>query len=208
MIRIAHITLALAAIAASPACADEPAPLVRTAIDSTRIEDGAGRELGGRVAINIAAGHGNAQANLAAIAVGAASESRASATQAVGVDSAVRRNAHAEIGGDAFTGGHGLASINQAAGNANAQLNLLVVASGGNGGATALQTVDLPALADVTAGDPAAAAAPESSTPLREARIGDAALRSPQGVLQLNQTAGVGNASANAIVLRIPGGAP
>ncbi len=47
-----------------------------------------------------------------------------------------------------------------------------------------------------------------STAPLREARIDGTAVRAPSGVVQINQTAGVGNASANAIVLRLPGSTP
>jgi hypothetical protein len=43
---------------------------------------------------------------------------------------------------------------------------------------------------------------------VREARIDAGAIASPRGVLQINQTAGVGNASVNAIVLQLPGGTP
>jgi hypothetical protein len=38
--------------------------------------------------------------------------------------------------------------------------------------------------------------------------IADDAFRGSQGVVQVNQTAGVGNSSANAIVIQLPGGSP
>ena len=66
--------------------------------------------------------------------------------------------------------------------------------------------VDDAALAGV-AGDTTSGGAQPTSRP-REAFIADDAFRGSQGVVQVNQTAGVGNASTNAIVLQLPGGTP
>jgi hypothetical protein len=194
------------AAAEDPADTLDPAQVVRSARDTSRIAGDVGAQVDGRTALNIVAGVGNAQANVASIAVGAG-ESHSSASQSVAarVDP---RDAVADIGGNVLASGRGLTSINQVAGAANAQANL--VAIGVSAGVELVQSIDVALLADVAAGEPLPADALDSTQPAstREARIGGAAFQGPQGVLQINQTAGVGNASANAIVLQIPGGAP
>ncbi|HEY4583061.1 MAG TPA: hypothetical protein VIG88_09380, partial [Lysobacter sp.] len=109
--------------------------------------------------------------------------------------------------GAAFAGARGVVGLNQAAGGANAQANVLVV--GTRPAAGLVQQIDNLVLASVhaDAGQAGAPAAP-ASAPLREARIDGAAVGSSAGILQLNQTAGVGNASANVLVLRLPGSTP
>lgn len=198
--RAAVLALCLAAFVAA---AGEPS--VRT--DRSTIDGLAGQGMSGLAAINQATGRGNAQANLAVFAVGQHAGARASGLQATAVEAGdVAASAVARIGGGALAGTTGLLSVNQAAGSANAQLNLLAV--GDLAEATAVQSVDVTALATVAAGPAPDAADALAPVPLREARIEGAALANPQGVLQLNQTAGVGNASANAIVLHVPGGTP
>ncbi|MFC3552330.1 hypothetical protein ACFOLC_15095 [Lysobacter cavernae] len=175
--------------------------------DHARIRDGAATGLSGRSAVNQAAGVGNAQANLAAIAVAAGSLglTRLDTTQRT-VAGDRRRAAHARIDGQAFAGSSGALSLNQAAGSGNAQLNLFAIGDGhAVTVANAIAGLDDTALAAVT-GDTATegTAAPPA---IREARIDSGAFRGSQGVVQVNQTAGVGNASTNAIVLQLPGGA-
>ena len=101
----------------------------------------------------------------------------------------------------------GIVGLNQAAGSANAQANVLAI--GTRTGVDIDQQIDNLVLASVhaDAGQTDAATTP-AATPLREARIEGNAGRSPAGIFQLNQTAGVGNASANVLVLRLPGSTP
>ena len=110
----------------------------------------------------------------------------------------------ATLAAGAFADAHGLLSVNQSAGAGNAQANLFAVSRGGM-----VSGLDDAVLADVAGAASASAdAAAASSSPLREASIAEGAFHGGQGVLQLNQTAGADNASANAIVLRLPGGLP
>ncbi len=173
--------------------------------DDSRIDGNAAADVSGVASLNVAAGVGNAQTNLRAIAIGDASLAMAFGAQAVDTTGAdLSRDAHATISGGALGNATGVIGVNQIAGQANAQANL--VAIGTAAGVTFAQSVDESALA--------ATAAPTStttsSTPVgvREARIDAGAIAAPTGVLQINQTAGVGNASANAIVLQLPGGTP
>lgn len=180
--------------------------------DHADIAADTGTHASGRIAVNQAAGAGNAQANLAAMANGASIEqARVDARQATQAGDRSRA-ARAHIGTDAFAQSSGLLSVNQAAGSGNAQLNLFAL--GGHASASAAQQVsdvlydsalDDRALSSVTgdnAGRPIGTA-----PPARDARIDAGAFRGSAGVVQVNQTAGVGNASVNAIVLQLPGSA-
>ena len=169
------------------------------------IDAGAGANSQGRIAINQAAGTGNAQANLAALAhaqegLGLAdthSDQRALNTRrSVAADAA--------IGGGAFDGVSGALSLNQAAGDSNLQLNTLSI---GSGGASLVALADDAALAD-TATTGTSTEGTATATPDRRATIDLDAFRGSQGVVQVNQTAGVGNLSTNAIVLQLPGSTP
>lgn len=188
------------------ASAAEPARLARLSQDLARLDGNVGEHADGRTALNLAAGVANAQANVAALAIGAG-QVHSAASQEVAA-SVAPRDALAEIGGSVLASGRGLTSVNQAAGAANAQVNLLAV--GTDASVALVQAIDVDLLAGVTAREaaPVGATANDGPVATREARIGGAAFQGPQGVLQINQTAGVGNASANAIVLQLPGGAP
>ena len=182
--------------------------------DAASIGDDAGRDLEGRGAINLAAGNGNAQANLAAIALSAGGHGATALRirQDVQMSPAQlaelrQRDASARIDGNAFAGSTGLLSVNQVAGSGNAQLNVFAL---GNAGAAIAASgpagLDDAALAAVAGGNPTEGA--EAPHGLRQVEIADGAFHGSQGVVQVNQTAGVGNVSANAIVLQLPGGTP
>ena len=188
--------LVLSALAA-PAAAD----------DRAVIEGQAAAGTGGRIAVNQAAGTGNAQANLAAIAIADGG------TGLVGLQArqqptagALDRAASAKLRDGAFSASQGLLSVNQVAGSGNAQANLFAIGQLGSPAVALVAGVDDAALAGV-AGDTTSGGAQPTSRP-REAFIADDAFRGSQGVVQVNQTAGVGNASTNAIVLQLPGGTP
>lgn len=169
------------------------------------IDAGAGAHSQGRIAINQAAGTGNAQTNLAALAhaqEGLGLADTHSTQRASNSQRAVA--AGAAIGSGAFDGVSGALSLNQAAGDSNLQLNTLSI---GSGGANLVALADDAALAETaTTGTSTEGAA--TATPDRRATIDLDAFRGSQGVVQVNQTAGVGNLSTNAIVLQLPGSTP
>lgn len=202
--------LVVLVLSPAPRAGAEEAPPPPSLRDVSRLDGQVGERMHGRLALNVVAGHGNAQANLAAIAHGPASQSDASVTQHVAPSTGVAaRDALAVIDGRVLAGAQGVASVNQVAGSGNAQLNALAILAGGGASTHGAQTLD-PAVLATVAVDPVPAGTPSAvdPAPLREARIDGGAFQGPQGVLQINQTAGVGNASTNAIVLHIPGGAP
>lgn len=206
--RLPLMLACLAAVSAPAAAQQALAP----AASRAHIGEAAGRDASGRLAINQSAGNGNVQANLAAIALSPDGLGLVGvqARQAV-LAGARERGASALIDGAALRGGNGLVSVNQAAGSGNAQANLIGIGQGvaGFGGLALAQGVaglDDAALAAVAGSTPVAD--PAAPAPLREAVIAGDALRDSRGVVQINQTAGVGNGSANAIVLLLPGSPP
>lgn len=174
--------------------------------DASRLDGRAAQGVSGVASLNLAAGTGNAQANVRAIASGEGGLALAHATQSVDVAGAdLGRDAQVVISGGALGRASGIVGLNQAAGTGNAQANLLAI--GPVALASFVQQVDNDALA-ATSAPTTAATAPSGASGLREARIDAGAIAAPSGVLQINQTAGVGNASTNAIVLQLPGGTP
>ena len=172
------------------------------ASDTARLGENALRSSSGRIATNQAAGEGNAQANIAVFAVSGTGFAQAQAAlrqQARASGGARSRSAQVWMGADALGGSHGLVSINQAAGGGNTQTNLFILESG-----PVAATVD-----DGTLARNASAQTPEwtgeASTFRREARIDGGALAGSTGVVQVNQSAGVGNSIANVIALRLSG---
>jgi hypothetical protein len=207
-------TLLLGSLGAGPLSAGEPHGPVPGSSDTAVVERRAGAGTHGRVAVNIAAGAGNAQANLAAIAFSDGGLAIPDARVLQRPQSGGREaHARARIERGAFGGGDGLLSLNQVAGSGNAQANVFVL---GNVPLD-LDATALPGAVPAPVGDAALAATQGDANPSdlqhvpawrREAVIADDAFRGRQGVVQVNQTAGVGNNSANAIVIQLPGGSP
>ncbi len=200
--RVRRFALAVAALLTLPLRAQEADSRA-----SAEIADDAAAQTRGLIAVNQAAGDGNAQANLAALQGGGAGFSVARGVQQTDGSHALAQ-ARARIGDRAFSDAGGVTSVNQIAGNGNAQLNALVI---GEQIGFDVQQDSVAAAADsVLAGEAARSGTTEgtaASTIVRSAVIDPEAFRRTQGVLQINQTAGVGNGSTNAILLQLPGGA-
>jgi hypothetical protein len=168
---------------------------------TTMIRDSALQGVQGRIAINVTAGDSNAQANAAALAMG----SVAYATNAVhqSVDSrgmGTSTAALAVITDHAFAQANGLLAVNQASGTGNVQANLLAIAVG----------AEVEAVAESRLSATSAPIAPPGGIArarTREAIIADTAFDGARGLIQVNQTAGSGNATANQFVLIFQTGA-
>lgn len=199
------VCVPIALLACAPAAATGP---VGPGRDHARI-DAAAVATHGRLAVNQAAGTGNVQANLAALAVASPQGLGLSGVDArqTAASGDATRDLSAAITAGAFGSTRGLLSINQAAGSGNAQANLLSIAQGNGLSDVAPAGLDDTVLAAVT-GAPLAPASTLDPSGLRHVEIADAAFQGSQGVVQVNQTAGVGNQSSNAVVLQLPGGAP
>ncbi len=110
--------------------------------------------------------------------------------------------AHADertlIGAGAFSGARGVIAVNQASGSGNSQANAVVL---GIGSSLAIATDGQ--LASVSP-RPGSAAGPVTPSG-RSALIEPSAFQAAAGVVQVNQTAGLGNSTGNAFVLQTPG---
>ncbi|MFP6558443.1 hypothetical protein WJ542_08960 [Paraburkholderia sp. B3] len=155
----------------------------------------------GSVTVNEVAGLNNAQSNQLTITSGTpltvngtSSEQSAGARVRVPV-------ATASIGQGAFANASGAVLVNQAAGAGNTQSNSARIGTAVIGVET-VSDGDLSATA-ATNGGPGRSA---ESSGIREASIGSTAFRNATGLVQVNQTVGAGNATANSFVLRPPAG--
>ncbi|WP_425501707.1 hypothetical protein [Pseudoxanthomonas koreensis] len=171
----------------------------------TRIDQNALAGSTGAIAVNQAAGDLNQQANLRAIAVGSYAIATVDARQRSDADvyDAPAR-ASAVIGGSALAGASGIASINQASGSGNAELNAvsMVVAQQGT-----REGQDGPMSASAFASaERQRARNPAGKTASRNVAVEATALRGFEGVLQLNQIAGSANATGNSLMLSISTG--
>jgi hypothetical protein len=184
-----------ACVAATSLVQAEP---VATVTGSATVSSGALAGTTGVIALNEAAGLANVQSNQAVIAgnavgVGSGSTQAARATARV-------PSASAAIGANAFSDTAGVVAVNQAAGVANLQRNSVVL--GTATGVEALADSELSAAApNYGRTGPSALA-----RGVREASIGNDAFKHASGIVQINQTAGAGNATANSFVLRPPAG--
>lgn len=166
-------------------------------LTSTRIDGNAMRGTTGLSGVNMAAGDFNQQANLRAFVVGGN----------VSVSSRqIRQNNHsdrpdaasASISGSAYGGGSGIASINQASGSENAQLNVVAAALASQGiRETTEGSLSTAVSASAGGQDPNTV----SNGGTRSATVESSAMQGYQGVLQLNQAAGSGNVTSNQLLL-------
>ncbi|MGN6280886.1 hypothetical protein [Frateuria sp.] len=172
--------------------------LTRSSLDGHALRDAQGS-----VAINLAAGDLNSQANLRAFATGTDAQAWIDARQRTfGNQADAPTQAQASIAGDVLAGAHGLVSINQASGTANTQLNAVAAALASQGIREttdgSLSTV-VSASAEVQPGT--GAGVPGEGT--RSVSVAVGAMQGFRGVLQLNQTAGSGNATGNILSLSV-----
>jgi hypothetical protein len=187
---------ALALAVAQPSCAQQAG---RVSADAS-IATGAAVNATGAIAVNQAAGLNNAQANQLTITDGdAVANGNASAQSA---SARVRvTGARASIEGNAFSNSSGAVMVNQSAGAGNLQRNSVQLGTAAPGVETVSDGV-LSATAANNGGQGRAGAVKQ----VREASISSDAFKNVNGIVQINQTAGAGNATANSFVLRPPAG--
>jgi len=185
--------LILATLCSASALAQSPVPVINSAnIDSS------GAQYQGNFSVNQAAGDLQQQANARAIATGreAAASTQIRQRQQSIVDP--NMGASASIQGDAFSHGSGALGVNQSAGASTQQANALRISL-----STQPQSIDDSVLlqqnvARINSSDPA-----DASPGYRQVTTGDQAFTGSRGVIQLNQSAGVGNQTANTLSVRV-----
>ncbi|BCF87792.1 MULTISPECIES: hypothetical protein [Paraburkholderia] len=196
LLRPIPLLAALALLAAQPSYAQQAG---RVSGDAS-IATGAAVSATGAITVNQAAGLNNAQTNQLTITNGEAvandNASMQSATARARVPSA-----RASIEGNAFSNSSGAVMVNQSAGAGNLQRNSVLLGTAAPG----VETVPDGVLSATAAnnGGQGRAVAPQG---VRETSISSDAFKNVNGIVQINQTAGAGNATANSFVLRPPAG--
>jgi hypothetical protein len=155
----------------------------------------------GALAVNLAAGVDNVQSNQAAVLYGSGAAIVSGQQQTVRSTRTHINNASVQIDGNAFSNTVGVVAINQAAGANNLQRNAVAV-GGLPVGAEAVTDTVLSATTARNGESRGHAGAGQTF----EASINGDAFKGATGIVQVNQTAGVGNATANSFVLRPPAG--
>jgi hypothetical protein len=154
----------------------------------------------GRNAVNMAAGDANAQINAAAIAL--------NPNGVANVDLNTKQNLHQNsrpvpgisesgIAGNAFTNSIGALSINQTSGTGNAQINGMAIGIGQD-----VNVMSESMLSNMSTGA-GLASHHEPDEGSRTATISDSAFTGSRGLVQVNQSAGSGNRTANNFVIQL-----
>ena len=172
----------------------------------SRIDGDALRGASGSIAVNQAAGDANLQANLRAIAVGTHTVAEVASLQRQTRNVAdAPIHASVVIGGRALQGASGIASINQAGGSGNTQLNTVSVALAQQGIREASDAFLASSGITSAAGAHTVTEPGASKTQTRKVGVEATALQGFEGVLQLNQVAGMANATENLLQVTVQG---
>jgi len=183
----------LATFCSATAFAQSPVPVINSAdIDSS------GAQYQGNFSVNQAAGDLQQQANARAFATGTTATANTQIRQRQMSIIDPNMDARASIQGDAFSRGSGALGVNQSAGASTQQANALRISI-----STQPQSLDDSVLlqqnvALINSSDPT-----DSSPGYRQVTTGDQAFTGSRGVIQLNQSAGVGNQTANTLSVRV-----
>jgi hypothetical protein len=162
---------------------------------------GAAHGVVGALAVNIAAGVDNVQTNQAAVLYGSGAAIVTGQQQTTRSVPVRMGGASATIGSNAFSNTIGVIAVNQAAGANNLQRNAVSV-GGLPVGAEAVADNELSATTARNGGTRGRAVDGHAL----EASIANDAFKGATGVVQVNQSVGAGNATANSFVLRPPAG--
>lgn len=192
-----QLTLFLASALCSQLLLAEPV------MQATASLNRSGQSYQGVLMINQAAGDAQQQVNARAIAIGSGANAHATATTNVKQNTdhlpinPAGMVASASIGGSSFANSNGVVGINQGAGSGNQQINALRITSG------LAQGLDDSALAQQSVRPSSISGATEPLSAERIVSVDDSAFSNSRGVVQLNQSAGVGNRSINSLGIRI-----
>lgn len=203
MTPLAAVVATVAALAAGSAFAEDlyitNGQLLGT---NATIENGVAVGASGHVAVNETAGSNNVQNNAAVLATGGSVAVGNLLSSQQAVVTGTTGAANASIQGNAFSGATGLTQVNQSSGAGNLQHNAAVIVSGDVSGVASVSDTALSAA--ISKGGPAGHN--NLNDQYRTASISPNAFQGASGVVQVNQSAGIGNVTANVFVLRPPAG--
>ena len=204
-----HRTLLLATVIASPLPLHAQQPddyaAMLTYLNTSRIDGRALSGADGAITVNMTAGDLNQQANLLGIASGTNAHIAINARQHHSDNQVLGdgpMEASASIGGQALSGARGVAMINQASGAGNATLNV-VTATLAQQGIRETNDEALAASGALASAGGQGAVNSGRSAGTRRVAVEASALQGFDGVLQLNQIAGSGNATANQLSISV-----
>lgn len=207
ILRLSAVAMALAVAVVGTAAAqsqgDSYTGMLSYLSADTRIDGNALAGADGSIKVNQAAGDLNLQANLHSMANGAHASATARSLQLRQANSFNSpMQASATIGGNALAGASGIASINQASGGGNASLNAVTATLAAQGIREASDEAMTSSEVLASAGGQSIATDPRAT---RRVGVEASALRGFDGVLQLNQIAGSGNATENRFSISVQG---
>jgi hypothetical protein len=198
------LALAVCASAFAQSTPPESYAAMLNYLDSNTIGGNALEGTSGISSVNTAAGNGNLQGNLHAFATGSQAQALIQAQQhARNYSPGGTLYASAYITGHAYDNGQGIASINQVSGNSNTQLNGVAVALANQGIREATDGT-LSAAVSASAGGQPSSNPHAQAGGTRSVGVDPSAMEGFNGVMQLNQVAGSGNASDNLLLLSAP----
>jgi len=202
-ILISTVLLAPSALFAGLSHAQDAVPDIPGYVTQSVIESNVLNNVRGRFAVNMAAGDSNTQANAAAVALGAQGGPTIGLVGGIQVTDPRQGNlpdiATASIGSNVFANSSGLISINQTSGVGNAQANGAAFALGFD------EVVAESVLSAATSN--AAPIGTGTSKSHQTVSISDTAFDGAHGLVQVNQSAGSGNSTANNFALQVQLGA-
>ncbi len=207
ILRLSAVAMALAVAVVGTATAqsqgDSYTGMLSYLSADTRIDGNALAGADGSIKVNQAAGELNLQANLHSMANGAHASATARSLQLRQANSFNSpMQASATIGGNALAGASGIASINQASGGGNASLNAVTATLAAQGIREASDEAMTSSEVLASAGGQSIVTDPRAT---RRVGVEASALRGFDGVLQLNQIAGSGNATENRFSISVQG---
>ncbi|WP_327437901.1 adhesin [Pseudomonas donghuensis] len=188
-----HSLLILAMFCSAPAFAQPP-------VVNNAIIDSSGTHYQGNLTVNQAAGDQQQQANARAFAIGHGASANTQIRQRLRSPGDPTVDAQSSIQGNAFSQGSGALGVNQSAGASTQQANALRISISIS---AQPQSIDDSVLmqqnvALLNNSDPA-----DSAPGNRQVTTSDQAFTGSRGVIQLNQSAGVGNRTANTLSIRV-----
>ncbi|WPN55521.1 adhesin [Pseudomonas sp. P9_31] len=187
------LALLVSASVSASAMADSSVPVVNTA----NIQD-SGAQYKGNFNVNQAAGDQQQQTNTRAIAIGTDASATTRVIQKLDTPANPSMNATATIGGTSFSHGNGALGVNQGAGANNQMANAMRISI-----SAAPQSVDDSALSQQNVALLPSSGATDASKGSRQVVTSDQAFTGSRGVIQVNQSAGVGNRMANTLSIRV-----
>ncbi len=199
-LRALHAALCVCLGGAALVASHAHAQSVPTIGATSTIANGAAAGVTGAFAVNETAGLNNAQTNQITVSNGGVAGNDNASMQSAAVAAKVT-NARASIEANAFSNSSGAVLVNQSAGAGNLQRNSTQLG-------TAALGVETVSDGELSATAPKNGGLGQSIGvhSVREANISSDAFKNVNGIVQINQTAGAGNATANSFVLRPPAG--